>query len=74
MLNTVEADFARQLAVRVRTLRMRHALSQQDLAERARLSRNVIINLEHGTRLPRLSSVRKIARALGVTPAQLTAA
>jgi transcriptional regulator with XRE-family HTH domain len=72
MLNQHEAMFARQLADRVRTLRMRHALSQDELASRAGLARQVVINIENGHRLVRPSSVRKLARALGVQPLQLT--
>jgi transcriptional regulator with XRE-family HTH domain len=71
MLNTVEADFARQLAVGIRGLRLRRGLSQVDLAARAGVNRTVIINAENGRRQIRPSTVRKIARALGVTPTEL---
>ena len=72
MLNTSEAQFAVALAERVRSLRLQQALSQQELADRAGLSRNVIINLERGTRLAHPRSVRKVARALGVHPTAIT--
>jgi transcriptional regulator with XRE-family HTH domain len=71
MLNTVEADFARHLAVGIRGLRLRRGLSQVDLAARAGVNRSVIINAENGRRQIRPSTVRKIARALGVTPTEL---
>jgi len=72
MLNMSETEFAAALAVRVRTLRMRHAYSQEELARRAGLARGVVINVENGQRLVRPASVRKLARALAVTPLQLT--
>ena len=52
--------------------RLQRALSQQELADKAEVSRNVIINLERGYPLVRPSTLRKVARALDVAPAQLT--
>ena len=74
MLNISEAEFAARLAERTRNLRLERALSQQELADRADVHRNVIISLEQGIRLARPSTVRKVARALGVPLAQLTTA
>ncbi|HYW88137.1 MAG TPA: helix-turn-helix transcriptional regulator [Chloroflexota bacterium] len=74
MLNTAEVEFSRLLAERIRSLRMHHALSQRDLAIRAGVARQVVINAESGSRLLRPSSLRKIARALDVKPVQLTQA
>jgi transcriptional regulator with XRE-family HTH domain len=72
MLNTEEAKFAQELSARVRTLRLRHALSQQELADNAELTRSVVANLERGVTLPRPSTIRKIAQAFGLTLSQLT--
>jgi transcriptional regulator with XRE-family HTH domain len=72
MLNISETEFAQALAVRVRNLRLRHALSQQELAEHADLSRHVIINLERGARLARPQTIRKLARAFNVPLSDLT--
>jgi transcriptional regulator with XRE-family HTH domain len=72
MLNIAETQFAEALAVRVRDLRLRHALSQQELADHAHLSRTVIINVERGLRLARPQTIRKIARALDVPLSALT--
>jgi transcriptional regulator with XRE-family HTH domain len=72
MLNIAETQFAEALAARVRNLRLRHALSQQELADHADLSRRVIINLEHGARLARPQTIRKIARAFNVPLSALT--
>jgi len=57
---------------RVRTLRLRHALTQQQLAERAGVSRATIAQFERGQRPPRPDTVRKVAEALGVGPMALT--
>jgi transcriptional regulator with XRE-family HTH domain len=72
MLNIAETQFAEALAVRVRNLRLRHALSQQELADHANLSRTVIINIERGLRLARPHTIRKIARAFDVPLSALT--
>src|SRR4051794_40811748 len=51
----------------LRHLRSAAALSQEDLAERAGLSRNGISDLERGARLvPRLETVRRLADALAL--------
>jgi len=56
---------------RVRTLRLRHALSQLNLADKAGVSRQALARLEFGERV-RPSTLRKIAAALGVEPINLT--
>lgn len=55
---------------KVRTLRLDLALSQDELAERAHLVRSTIIHVEAGgeNHEMRPKNVRKLARALGVTP------
>jgi len=57
---------------RVRVLRLVHALTQQQLADRAGVSRYTVLVLEQGSRPPRPDTVRKVARALGVKPVMLT--
>jgi transcriptional regulator with XRE-family HTH domain len=59
-----------QLA-RLRAIRERNALSQQELAEKARVSRGTIIRLEGGGEAPYPSTVRKLAQALNVQPSDL---
>jgi len=56
---------------RVRALRYQHALSQIDLAARAGVDRFTILRLERGSPV-RPSTIRKVARALGVQPTAIT--
>lgn len=72
MLNTAETEFAQELATRVRNLRLRRALSQQELADNAELTRSVVANLERGVKLPRPSTIRKIALAFDIPLSELT--
>lgn len=62
-----------QLA-RLKAVRRRKALSQQQLAERAKVNRSTISRLENGVKEPFPTTVRKLAGALGVTPEELTEA
>ena len=58
-------------AVRLRTLRERAGLSQQELAERARLSPDAVGALERGARSrPYPSTVRSLADALGLSDSE----
>jgi transcriptional regulator with XRE-family HTH domain len=60
---------------RVRALRLRQVLTQRELAERAGLNQDTINRIEltpPGT-LPRQSTIRKLARALGVKATDLVA-
>lgn len=51
---------------KVRKLRKKAQLSQQGLAEKARLDLTSINEIENGTRNPMLKTIRKIASALKV--------
>lgn len=57
---------------RLRELRERAALSQEDLAERSNVSRATIADLEGGKRSARPSTRRKLAEALSVRPDKLS--
>jgi transcriptional regulator with XRE-family HTH domain len=56
---------------RLRVLRERAALSQEDLAKKAGVARATIADLEANKRPARPSTRRKLAEALGVEPAEL---
>jgi transcriptional regulator with XRE-family HTH domain len=55
----------------LRQLRLRLALSQRDLALRARISQTALSDLETGKTQARPSTMRKLATALGCEPAAL---
>jgi transcriptional regulator with XRE-family HTH domain len=61
---------------RVRTLRLAHVLTQRELAERAGVVPDTVNRVENappGAELPRQSTIRKLARALKVSPQSLVA-
>jgi transcriptional regulator with XRE-family HTH domain len=60
-----------QFAANLRRWRKNRGLSQQRLAFDCRLHRTEISLLERGDRNPRLTTIVRLARALGVAPAEL---
>jgi len=65
---------SRQFGKRLRALREAAGKNQGELAKRARLSRVYLNQLEAGTRDPSLSTLTRLAKALGITvPALLDA-
>jgi len=56
---------------RVRTLRMKAGLSQEELGFKSRLHRNYIGGIERGERNVAVVNLGKLARALGVRPRDL---
>jgi transcriptional regulator with XRE-family HTH domain len=67
-MTLLDSDFGE----RVRRMRQQRALTQRELADRARISEATLIRLERGQRPPRPTTLRKLARALGVKPLELT--
>jgi HTH-type transcriptional regulator/antitoxin HipB len=61
-----DAARAFQIGEEVRRLRMERGLSQQELAQRMGLPQSVIARLEAGGVEPRLSTLDRVAQALGV--------
>jgi len=59
------------LGKRLKALRRRRGMTQSDLARRAGLSLGYLARLELGRHDPSLTTVRKLARALKVTVADL---
>lgn len=57
---------------RVKAVRTARALSQADLAQLAGVRTATVSEIESGRRTPRPSTIRALARALGVPPERLT--
>lgn len=55
----------------LRELRRSRGLSQRGLGKLAKVSPGTVLRLEHGLRGAYPATVRKLASALGVTPAEL---
>jgi HTH-type transcriptional regulator, competence development regulator len=56
---------------RLRRLRERRALRQEDLAALAGLGKNTVNRLEKNRTEPHMTTIRKLAEALGVDPSEL---
>jgi transcriptional regulator with XRE-family HTH domain len=56
---------------RLKNLRIRRALTQQELAERASISTNTLNRIELNKAEPHMSTLRKLAKALDVDPIEL---
>ena len=59
------------IGTKLNQIRTREALTQRDLSERTGLTIATISRIEQNQAEPRLSTVRKLANALGVHPSQL---
>lgn len=70
MLNTEER--ASVLGRQVRRYRLQQAWTQVQLAERAGINKGTLLRIEAGNHQPHPPTIRKLARALGLTPMQLT--
>ena len=67
-------DFSKQRATfgaRVRYLRLKNRLSQEELAEKCELDRTYIGGIERGERNPSLKNIYRLAKALDVAPEEL---
>ncbi len=56
---------------RLRDLRVRRALTQEELAEKANVGTNTVARLERNETEPHMSTLRKLARALDAEPEEL---
>jgi transcriptional regulator with XRE-family HTH domain len=65
------ATVTQRFGAKVREVRKKKGMSQQDLAGKAKLDLTTINELEVGNREPMLKTVWKIANALGVRMSQL---
>ena len=64
-------DVKRLFGERVREFRSRLAISQEELADRARLDRTYVSSVERGRRNVGLENICRLALALEVEPGQL---
>jgi transcriptional regulator with XRE-family HTH domain len=56
---------------RLREVRREHGMSQDQLADRARVHATVISRMERGLREPRVTTVLRLAQGLSVPPGML---
>ena len=56
---------------RLKDLREKRGLSQYQLADLSKVPRNTIIRIEHGEVDPRISTLRRIAKPLGIKVTQI---
>lgn len=59
------------MRLHLREVRERKLVTQEELAERTGMTRANISRLENGLQRPRISTIRKLAEALGVHPDEL---
>ena len=60
-----------RFGMRLKRLRTAHGMTQVDLAKRAKVTQGSIAQLEGGLRNPSLAMLRRLAKALKVTVAEL---
>ena len=70
-LLAVDDGFLKRFGERVRALRGKLGLSQEEFAARCDLDRTYISGIERGRRNPSVRNVRKIAAELGVSMSEL---
>ncbi len=62
---------ARQFGQRVRSLRIKKGVSQEELADHCGVHRTYMGRIERGETNITLTNIHKVARGLGVSPASL---
>jgi transcriptional regulator with XRE-family HTH domain len=71
MLTPKDRAFLAAVGKRVREVRQKRRISQEELAFRCELDRTYISSIERGRRNIGIANLNRIARALKVTPAML---
>jgi transcriptional regulator with XRE-family HTH domain len=66
-------EIARQLGHRIRELRAALSLTQEQLAERAKISVSFLSMMERGERLPHIKTLVVVSDALGISLSQMFA-
>lgn len=69
--NGMGDDDARIFGAKVKELREAAGLTQVALAKKAGVQQGQLSEIEIGKRIPRLDTIKKLARALGVPPHEL---
>jgi transcriptional regulator with XRE-family HTH domain len=64
-------DLVHLLGRNVRAARVARGMSQEQLAFEAEMKRSYVSDLERGTRNPSVRALGRLARALGLEPAEL---
>lgn len=67
----LEKKIYRRFGKRVKELRLRSRLSQEDFADQAGIDSSYLGKVERGERNPSLGVVARIAKAFGITLAEL---
>jgi ribosome-binding protein aMBF1 (putative translation factor) len=66
-LNRPEAALATDVATRIKAERKRKGWRQRDLSEATGIARPNIARLESGRRMPKITTLHKISKALGIS-------
>ena len=61
----------KQLGVKIRALRRKRGISQEELGFKSKLHRTYIGSIERGEQNISIDNIHKIAKALGVSPKEL---
>lgn len=64
-------DVGRRVGANIKRLRKAQGISQEELADRARVHRTFVSQIERAVKSPTLESLEKIAQGLGVALADL---
>lgn len=59
------------MQVRLREIRERLFITQAELADRSGVAESNISRIESGVQVPRISTIKRLAMALGVSPGDL---
>ena len=72
--NPSNPNIKKELGLRIRTLRKRNGLTQEEMADKCELHWTYIGGLERGERNPTLTTMQKVAEGLGVGLTELLSA
>lgn len=64
-------EIRKRFGTKLRSLREQHGWSQEEFADRAGMHRTYVSSIERGIRNPTLSVLERLAKALGISMAEL---